>query len=362
AIMPLLGGLSEPLRISRRLHKIVVATQQAMNILLKDDQKATVFEQNSHDLKETQEQVVQSFRERVDGYFRNFPRLARAPGFVPEGCRPEVSLETYQPPEGLERDECATCLIPTFIMQAHETAKSEKSQFKYVRAVASLVIEQWQSKFMENMMTLEQECVEELQRQISELMHIRGLIHHTEWETSLRSLITSPIEAVGLGCLFGSMVGGYVGLIAEAVAGVGLGVGLGLGVLVAAGIAAVLFEDSDLARNIGAWTYEDGQIRVAQTVLDILNKRDFQARAKGLVLQEFQKRLQACLDQLSSIRDPSASACEEAQAALGIQARVSELQLSLSNWFKHFVVDQVGRDPWLVAPPHDLRAALDSQA
>jgi hypothetical protein len=231
-----------------------------------------------------------------------------------------------------------------------------------VKAVSTVVIERWQSKFLENMMRLERDCLQQLQDHFHEIMSIRGLINHSDWQADLQSLITSPIEAVGFGCLAGLTAGGYVGLLAEAVAGIGLGVGFGIGLLVTAGVAAICFEDSALAKNLGIWTFEEGQICAAQTVLDILNKQDFQAKAKELVLHEFQRRLEACMNQLADIRDPAASTREEARAALSIQARVAELQRALSLWFSNFVGSQVGRDPWLVTPPIDLRAHLDAGA
>jgi len=154
------------------------------------------------------------------------------------------------------------------------------------------------------------------------------------------------------------VVGGYCGLVAEALAGVGLVTGMGLGIMVAAGVTVALGMETDLARNIGVWTYEDGQLRVAQTVLDVINRRAFQAKAKDLVMVEFRRRLRACMEQLADLRDPSLSTRPEARAAMGIQARVGELQRSLGKWFSHFVCDQVGRDPWLVPPPEDLRTAL----
>ena len=120
----------------------------------------------------------------------------------------------------------------------------------------------------------------------------------------------------------GTLVGGYCGLLAQAVMGVGMGVGVGLGVLVAVGVASVLFEDSVLAKNMGVWTPEEAQMRAAQTVLDILNKPDFQEKAKGMVLTEFERRLGSCLDQLADLRDPSTSDKPEAKEALSIQLRV----------------------------------------
>merc|ERR1711920_58110 len=99
-------------------------------------------------------------------------------------------------------------------------------------------------------------------------MQIGGLINHADWEATLQSLITSPIEAVGWGCLAGSVVGGYAGIIAEAVAGVGLGVGVGLFALVGLAVASATASESALAKRIGAWSYEDGQYQVAKTVLD----------------------------------------------------------------------------------------------
>jgi len=357
---PLSCRLSEPLRISRRLHKIVVATQRVVNILLKDDQQAMVFEQNREDLEETQRKVLKSFSDRVDTYFRGFPEIVRRPDstLVPAGFRPKTSLQDYRPPEGLDRHECAISLIPRFIREAHESAQHEKSQFRYVKAVATVTIERWQSKFLENMMRLERDCLMELQDKISQLSSIHGLIDHSQWQADIQSLITSPIEAAGFGCFAGTLAGTYVGLVAEAVAGVGLGMGLGVGLLVAAGVAAVCFEDSALAKNLGIWTYQEAQDIVAQTVLDILNKRDFRAKAKELVMQEFTRRLQACMEELADLRDPAASSRAEARTALGIQARVAELQRTLGAWFSHFVGKQVGRDPWLVPPPTDLRTAL----
>lgn len=68
------------------------------------------------------------------------------------------------------------------------------------------------------------------------------------------------------------------------------------------------------------------------------------------------------MEQLADLRDPSASSRAEAQAALGIQERIAELQKTLAQWFSHFVKVQVGRDPWLVAPPQDLREALSRRA
>eukprot|EP00439_Symbiodinium_sp_Y106_P030764 s5991_g3.t1 len=117
ALLPLLDGVSEPLRINQRLHKIVVATQHAVNILLKYDEKATVFRQSGEELL--------AARDR--------------------------DLELYVPPAGLSREECATCLIQDFVAEAHEVAKPEKSQFKYVKLVASRVLEQWQEKFLETL-------------------------------------------------------------------------------------------------------------------------------------------------------------------------------------------------------------------
>lgn len=235
--------------------------------------------------------------------------------------------------------------------------KGCNSQFKYVKTVATLTLERWQSKFLENMMILEQDCLMQLQQQICQLMDINGLINHSEWQASLRGLIVSPMEAVAVGGMMGTIVGTYGAVLAEVVAGAGF-VGLPLGMLVFAGVAAVMMEDSALARWVGLWTYEDGQARVLQTVLDILNKPDFQAKAKELVMTEFEKRLGLCIEQLADIRDPTTSGRAEAQAAVGIQTKVSELQRALGRWFSNFVSDQVGRDPWLVPPPADLRAAL----
>ncbi|CAE7260653.1 unnamed protein product [Symbiodinium microadriaticum] len=110
ALLPLLDGVSEPLRINQRLHKIVVATQHAVNILLKDDEKATVFRQSGEELLAARDRVVASFRERLEGYFRGLP------------AGPQ-DLELYVPPEGLPREECATCLIQDFVAEAHEMAK-----------------------------------------------------------------------------------------------------------------------------------------------------------------------------------------------------------------------------------------------
>lgn len=358
ALLPLLSGLSEPLRVSRRLHKIVVATQRAVNILLKNDEEAMVFAQDLGDLARTQDRVVQSFSERVDEYFRNFPTVPRRPQHVPHGYRAAVSLETYEPPEGLERGECATCLIRDFIEEAHEMAKRENSQFKYVKAVANATIERWHSKFLENMMRLEQDCLVELQRQINEMMQISGLVNHADWQANLQSLIVSPIEAVGFGVLSGSVIGVYAGTIANAVAGVGFGFGLGVGAVFGVLVAAILLEDTPLAKNLGVWSFEDGQLKAAQTVLDVLNQPEFQKRAKDVVLQQFEQRLRACMDQLAALRDPNASSRAEARTARGIQERVADLQRSLSQWFMHFVSDQVGRDPWLVPPPKDLQDAL----
>merc|ERR1719416_266429 len=119
-----------------------------------------------------------------------------------------------------------------------------------------------------------------------------------------------------------------------------------------------MMEDSAFARRFGLWTYEEGQARVLQTVLDILNKRDFKAKAKELVVTEFEKRLSVCMEQIADLRDPASSGRAEAQAAVGIQTKVAELQRALGRWFSNFVSEQVGRDPWLVPPPPDLRAAL----
>jgi len=333
-----------------------------VNILLKDDERAMVFGQKREDLEHTYQMVAQSFAARVGQYFAGFPELAVGPMHVPAGCQAKVSLVNYPPPMGLSRDECATCLIRTFIKEAHESAKHEKSQFDYVKSVAHATLERWQAKFLENMMRLERECLMQLQQQISQLMQIGGLIDHSEWQASLRDLITSPVEAVSLSGIAGSIVGIYGGVLAEVIAGAGLTVGFGLGAMVFLGLSAIMLPDSALGRKVGLWDYEDGQMRAAQTVLDILNKPEFQAKAKELVRSEFERRLRVCIDQLADLRDPSTSSAPEAQAALGIQHRVAELQRALSSWFSRFVNEQVGRDPWLVQPPADLRAALDAES
>ncbi|CAE7548870.1 unnamed protein product [Symbiodinium sp. CCMP2456] len=61
------------------------------------------------------------------------------------------------------------------------------------------------------------------------------------------------------------------------------------------------------------------------------------------------------------LRDASQSSRQEAATAISIQARIASLQHSLTIWFNHFVSGQLGRDPWLVPPPDDLRAALDAE-
>jgi len=163
---------------------------------------------------------------------------------------------------------------------------------------------------------------------------------------------------MGFGALAGSIVAGYAFVLGEVLAGAGLTVAGPLGILVFAGVSALMMEGTDLARHVGAWSYEDGKIRAAQAVLDILNKKEFQAQAKELVKAEFAKRLRTCMDELADLRDPNTSTSPEAEEARGIQAKVADLQGALSRWFKRFVERQVGRDPWLVAPPEDLRVAL----
>ena len=59
-----------------------------------------------------------------------------------------MSLDSYKPPPGLDAAECATSLIWKFIRDAHEEAKTEKSQFKYVKTVATLAIRAWQGAFL----------------------------------------------------------------------------------------------------------------------------------------------------------------------------------------------------------------------
>lgn len=181
-------------------------------------------------------------------------------------------------------------------------------------------------------MRFEQDCLTELQQQIQRSMHIGGLIDHSHWQANLRDLITSPVEAMGTGCLFGSLAGIYAGVIAETIAGIGLGVGLGLGAVVCFMVSAALFEDTALARNMGFWNFDDGKERAMQTVLDILNKPDFQAQAKELVQAEFDRRLRSCLEQLADLRDPSASDLPEARQARKLQDRLTELQRALSGW------------------------------
>jgi len=364
SLIPLLRGLSEPMRISKRLHKIIVATQQVINILLKDDEQAMIFEQNREELESLKTRVLKSFEEKLHQYFAGLPRIVFPPEHVPAGCLPQVSLSSYRPPAGLERSECATCQIPKFILEAHESAQAQKSEFKYVKAVATAAIERWQQTFIDNMMKMQRDCTVELQQQVTEIMQIRGLIDHADWQTNLQSLITSPVESVLSGALAGGVVGVYGGLLAEAsmatlIPGIGLGVGLGLGVLVAGAVAAACFNRSELARNIGIWTHEEGQARAAQTVLDVINKKEFQEKAKEMIFGEFQRRLQSCMEQLADLRDPSASNQPEAKAAMNIQLKVAELQRTLSVWFSHFVTDQVSSDPWLVPPPPDLKAAAE---
>lgn len=70
-----------------------------------------VFEQGREHLNDTYQKVARSFADRMDQYFRGFPELASKPEFVPEGCRAKLWWAAYQPPAGLDRSECAMCLI-----------------------------------------------------------------------------------------------------------------------------------------------------------------------------------------------------------------------------------------------------------
>ncbi|CAJ1349099.1 unnamed protein product [Effrenium voratum] len=338
SLLSLLAGVSEPLRISCRLQKIVVASQQAANILLKDDDQAVLF--SADQLQVTQQSLAASFRQRLDGYFQDLPSNA-------------TELASYKPPQGLPPTECATCLIPEFVKVGHDTAKSETRHADYVRCLAQLAMEQWQAKFLENMVRLEQSCFKELQRQLGELLQC-GL--QEAWQASgVRRLAASPLRALRAGAT-GYLLGGTASAAAELL---GASLSLGLPGLCMALAAAYFLEDSQ--SRLGSWSYEEAQRRAVEMVLEILSRPDFQTKAKETVLEEFQRCLTTSLAELSEARDASASSSSEAQAAVSLQARVKELQESLSSWFNHFVTEQLSRDPWLIPAPENLRLAMESE-
>lgn len=357
-MLRLLDGISEPLRLSRRLCKFAHATQKIVDIFLDEDAAAMPFEQNRAQLTEMQGRALAMCSERVEKYFEGFPSCAESLNVIQDGSEQLLSLGNYEPPAGLRVQECAVFLLAGFINEAHELALKERSQHKYVKTVASLAMQRWLDRFIDNVLKIEHGCALEICQTVATLLKApifaKRLKACQNWGKELENLMNVSVEAVACGC-FSRMTTGILQVCDTTAA-----LKCGLGAAITSGLSGKCSEDSPSAKAVGAWNHTEAKKNALQIVLDICNSPEFQLKAKELVLQDFERRLKSCMDKFADFRDPHlvAASREAARDSIALQAKIADIQRSVDCWFFHFANQQICRDPWLIPPPNALHAAL----
>lgn len=152
SLLPLLWGSSEPLPLARRLQCVVEATQRVVNILMEDD-RPLVFWSGQEHFSDLRHKATRSFAERMDQYFAGFPKyFAGFIGVWHKGSVEELCWEDYTPPVGLDRSECAMCLLDSFFQDAEGPWVFDE------------ILKRWYVKFLETSVGFDQNCLDELQR------------------------------------------------------------------------------------------------------------------------------------------------------------------------------------------------------
>eukprot|EP00747_Dinoflagellata_sp_TGD_P029572 gnl/TRDRNA2_/TRDRNA2_133993_c1_seq1.p1 gnl/TRDRNA2_/TRDRNA2_133993_c1~~gnl/TRDRNA2_/TRDRNA2_133993_c1_seq1.p1 ORF type:complete len:778 (+),score=143.47 gnl/TRDRNA2_/TRDRNA2_133993_c1_seq1:310-2334(+) len=360
SLLELLQGLSDPMHIGKTLGVVMAGMQSAMNILLKDDRAANIFEQNQEEYEASQREVVCTFQNRVQEYFADFPLFITRdryksinPSASDAHCNTVMTLDRYRPPPGLSSDECATSLLNRFVLEIHEEVQNKKYRdyFKYIKEVAEGAIGMWREQYICNMHRYEEQCTARLLQNKFPVVPRP----HRRWSRDTGDLVEDTIVA--------TVTGSYCAFLAGAVMTSSGAVAIALPVALAVGVgtSATILSCSDVGKKLGSWTYEEARNDALQTCLDQLSIPEFQAQVKQATIADFAERLEQAMRQFASFRDIDSSDGREARTARSIRQEVEEIRFRLERWFSHFLSSRLAeKNAWIVEPPQDFREALDA--